>query len=190
MAKRTFLGAVFGFLRRQLNKIGPRKHKDVKRFDAELKKAGDLQGTADKGVRPIDVDKVVGSVGRWKNLRSDFFYKHGKAITQRFMRIGQAMKQGKILPAIDLYKIKQRQPESNAKSQESEYYVVDGHHRVAMAKKLGQDFLDAHVVEYKVDEKGNKVKPAAESDTTSQGEQKPLPGKEDKPESKQSPSEE
>ena len=28
--------------------------------------------------------------------------------------------------------------------------MVDGHHRVAMAKKLGQDYLDAHVVEYRV----------------------------------------
>jgi hypothetical protein len=32
----------------------------------------------------------------------------------------------------------------------TEYYVVDGHHRVAMAKKLGQDYLDAHVIEYRV----------------------------------------
>jgi ParB-like chromosome segregation protein Spo0J len=32
----------------------------------------------------------------------------------------------------------------------SEYYVVDGHHRVAMARKLGQDFLDAHVVAYRL----------------------------------------
>lgn len=31
----------------------------------------------------------------------------------------------------------------------TEYYVVDGHHRVAMAKKLGQDYLDAHVVEHR-----------------------------------------
>ena len=32
----------------------------------------------------------------------------------------------------------------------TEYYVVDGHHRVAMARKLGQDYLDAHIVEYKL----------------------------------------
>jgi hypothetical protein len=32
----------------------------------------------------------------------------------------------------------------------SEYYVVDGHHWVAMARKLGQDYFDAHVVEYQV----------------------------------------
>ena len=36
----------------------------------------------------------------------------------------------------------------------TEYYVVDGHHRVAMAKKLGQDFLDAHVVEYRLNQTG------------------------------------
>ena len=32
----------------------------------------------------------------------------------------------------------------------TQYYVVDGNHRVAMAKKLGQDYLDAHIVEYKL----------------------------------------
>lgn len=181
MAKIYFLASFFNFIWRQLKKLGPRKHRDVKRFDEELKKSGDLKSTVEKGVRPIDVNKVVGSVDRWQNLRSDFFYKYGTAITQRFIRIGQAMKVGKILPAIDVYKIKRKRPDSKKKTQKSEYYVVDGHHRVAMAKKLGQDFLDAHIVEYKIDEKDKDRK--SDTANTESAEEKTPPKNSEKPNS-------
>jgi hypothetical protein len=58
-----------------------------------------------------------------------------------------------------LYKLKGRRQAVDV----SEYYVVDGHHRVAMARKLGQDFLDAHVVEYKVADPEHAQTPQAES---------------------------
>jgi hypothetical protein len=70
-------------------------------------------------------------------------------MTGRFVRIGAAMQQGRTLPPVDLYKVK-KAPSPGRESAASEYYVVDGHHRVAMARKLGQAFLDAHVVEYTV----------------------------------------
>src|SRR5207249_1375790 len=82
-------------------------------------------------------------VGRSHNLRSDFFYKTGQAVTARFRRVGQAMAEGKSLPPLELYKVKE--PE-----QPSTYYVVDGHHRVAMAKQMGHDAMDARVIEYRV----------------------------------------
>jgi hypothetical protein len=93
------------------------------------------------------VQRIVGSVGRWQNLRSDFFYRSGQAVTQRFRRIEQAMLSGKELPPVQLYKLKFRSSVPGAEPR-SEYYVLDGHHRVAMARKLGQDFLDASVVEH------------------------------------------
>ncbi|HEV2123182.1 MAG TPA: hypothetical protein VGW38_10460, partial [Chloroflexota bacterium] len=98
----------------------------------------------------IPASKIVGSVGRAQNLRSDFFYKTGQAMTARFVRIGKAMEQGKVLPPIEVYKAKLRRKQGEQEVDKTEYYVMDGHHRVAMAKKLGQDYLDAHVVEYKV----------------------------------------
>jgi hypothetical protein len=90
-----------------------------------------------------------GSVGRAETLRSDFFYRRGKAMTARFHRVGQAMQEGKTLPPLELYKVI-REPHAASVAPVSEYYVVDGHHRVAMARKLGQDFLDAHVVAYRL----------------------------------------
>jgi hypothetical protein len=124
------------------------RHGDVKSFEQEVEGAG-ITGRVDGGVKTIPATKIVGSVGRAQVLRSDFFYKTGK-ITGRFVRIGKAMQEGKILPPIEVYKARLRRWQGDQEAQLTEYYVVDGHHRVAMAKQLGQDFLDAHVVEYRV----------------------------------------
>ncbi len=124
-------------------------HGDAKSFEKDVEGAG-VVGRVEGGMRTIPAEKIVGSVGRAHNLRSDFFYRTGQAMTGRFVRIGKAMQEGKVLPPIEVYKAKLRRQEGEREVERTEYYVVDGHHRVAMAKKLGQDFLDAHVVEYKV----------------------------------------
>ena len=124
-------------------------HGDAKSFEREVEGAG-ITGRRDAGVATIPTSKVVGSVGRAQNLRSDFFYRTGRAMTARFVSIGKAMEQGKVLPPIEVYKARLRRRRGAAETTRTEYYVVDGHHRVAMARKMGQDFLDAHVVEYKV----------------------------------------
>jgi len=138
------LSAVWHFLR----KLVIREHRPVRSFDQALEQAGGVVSRVDRGLMEVPTEKIVGSVGRWRNLRSDFLYRTGEAMTQRFYRIGAAMQAGKLLPPLDLLKLK-RQPSSPGGTQRSEYFVVDGHHRVAMAKRLGQDFLDARVIEYR-----------------------------------------
>ena len=144
-------------------------HRDVKSFETEVEATGRISGRAEGGMKEIPTRKIVGSVGRAQSLRSDFFYKSGK-VTARFLRIGKAMEEGKVLPPIEVYKVKMAR-ERGAQQEPApmtEYYVVDGNHRVAMAKKLGQDYLDAHVVEYKLkpgetapkDESTGVVKPS------------------------------
>jgi len=123
--------------------LGRRKHRDVRSFDVDVAAAGGVAGRVDRGFKEVPLDKIVGSVGRAHNLRSDFFYKTGQAVTARFRRVGQALVDGKALPPLELYKVK-------GPEQPSSYYVVDGHHRVAMGKQLGHDAMDAHVVEYRV----------------------------------------
>ena len=125
------------------------RHARIKSFEHELQAGGGMAGRVDAGVRSVDVRKVVGSVGRSENLRSDFFYRKGRAMTARFHRVGQAMQEGKTLPPLELYKVTRAQ-QTGEEAPASEYFVVDGHHRVAMARKLGQDFLDAHVVAYRL----------------------------------------
>ena len=125
------------------------RHGDLKSFGDEVKRAGGVAGRSRAGPQVVPIEKIVGSVDRAKAMRSDFFYRSGRAVTQRFERIGEALKQGKPLPPIELYKLKVRRRD-RATPPVSEYYVVDGHHRVAMARKLGQEYIDANVEAYRV----------------------------------------
>lgn len=88
----------------------------------------------DIGIHPIEVDKIIGSVGRPQDLDSNFRFK-SKRPTERYLTIKKMMEEGEILPPIEVYKIR------------DEYYVLDGHHRVSAAKELKQKFIDAHVFE-------------------------------------------
>lgn len=164
------------FWRRMLKRI-LRRHGDVKRFDHALNEHGTVTGIADVGTRTVPAAKIVGSVSRWRNLRSDFFYREGTAVTERFRRIGQAMQQGKALPPLELYKVKGQAGSDHQAPDVSEYYVVDGHHRVAMARQLGQDFLDAHVIEYRVGA-GTTGQPTADTEPTEAADQ-PTTGPQD-----------
>ena len=119
-----------------------RRGRGVRSFEHDVAARGGVVGMVDRGYKEVPVEKIVGSVSRWQNLRSDFFYKSGQ-VTARFVRIGQAMAQGKALPPLELYKVK-------PKDEPSRYYVVDGHHRVAMARRAGQGDMEAHVVEHRV----------------------------------------
>jgi hypothetical protein len=124
-------------------------HGPVLGFEQEVEAAG-IAGRADAGMATIPTRKVVGSVGRAHDLRSDFFHRTGRAVTARYVSIGRAMERGVALPPIEVYKARQTRRRGEVEAVVTEYYVVDGHHRVAMARKLGQDYLDAHVVEYRL----------------------------------------
>jgi nucleotide-binding universal stress UspA family protein len=91
------------------------------------------------GVRTIDVARIVGSVGRHKELGLDFRPPKGqrrKGDEQRFEAIRNATEMGAPLPAIDVYKLG------------FGYYVLDGHHRVAAARANRQTEIEANVAEF------------------------------------------
>ena len=81
---------------------------------------------------------IVGSVGRSSALGADFRpprWARRATDEQRLERVRTAMQRGDGVPPVDLYKVG------------SEYFVLDGHHRVAAARLLGQMDIDATVVE-------------------------------------------
>lgn len=89
------------------------------------------------GLRTVPVRKIVGSVGRASELRSNFMPLHGrKEGPPRYQRIVQALEAGVIMPPVDLYKLGHS------------YYALDGNHRVAAALERGQLDIDAFVVEF------------------------------------------
>ncbi|MEX2011867.1 MAG: hypothetical protein WEF51_06510 [Chloroflexota bacterium] len=91
------------------------------------------------GVRTLDTDAVVGTaVGGATQRGSDFIplkpFRSQNWI-QRWQRIRNAMNSLQFLPPIDVLRYG------------DEYWVLDGHNRVAAAKYGGQVAIDANVVE-------------------------------------------
>jgi len=112
-----------------------RRHKKLASFDEEKKRYGTLQPRK-RGVETIEVGKIVGSVDRSQDLDDRFRWKGSNSRAYRTRCIEKAMERGDILPPIEVYELDQK------------YFVVDGHHRVGAAKKLGQEFMDAEVTSF------------------------------------------
>ena len=91
--------------------------------------------TKDRGTRLVPLAEITGSVGRYQDFDSQFRPK-SHLPSQRLEQIRAAMQRGKSLPPVKLYQIK------------DEFYVVDGHHRVAAARELGLDQIKSRVIEF------------------------------------------
>ena len=108
--------------------------KTLKSFKEESR-AREFVARVDRGVQIVPIKKIVGSLGRWLDFNADFSMK-GEHSRHRLDAVKQALSKDRPLPIVELYEM------------DDEFYVVDGHHRIAAAKALGQKFVDAHVVEY------------------------------------------
>lgn len=91
------------------------------------------------GQRSIETDKIVGSVGRAHELKSNFRYRE-RTTTGRYRSVEAAMREGKPMGPIKVVRVKR-------KRRDTEFYVVDGHHRVAEAKRHGLSEMNAEVTD-------------------------------------------
>jgi hypothetical protein len=89
----------------------------------------------DRGIRSVQLDRIVGSVGRYKDFDGRFRFKP-TVPSDRLEWIKKAMRQGRTLGPVKLFEIK------------DEFYVLDGNHRIAAAKELGHDEILAHIEEF------------------------------------------
>ena len=80
-----------------------RRPSGVKSFACELSRAGGLARRADGGLQVVPTDQVIGSVGRWRELRADFTFATWPRLTERHARIARAMRAGATLPPLELY---------------------------------------------------------------------------------------
>jgi hypothetical protein len=83
------------------------------------------------GVRPIRVDEIVGSVDKSKDFDKDFRPRTDRS-KRRWEQIERAFPRGDF-PPIDVYQV------------DNTYYVIDGHHRVGVARARGIEFIDADI---------------------------------------------
>jgi hypothetical protein len=102
-------------------------------------RAAGLDGRAFGGVKEIPVARIVGSAAPDAKT-GDFdpgFLPVNRRMRERWTRIYLAMVEGDELPPIDVYKV------------DDSYYVIDGHHRVSVARNLGRPAINARVINVK-----------------------------------------
>jgi len=127
--RRARLKAVVARIRREHTSNRLLSFDDVRR---ELAAKNRLQ----RGTRVVEVDEIVGSVGRWRDFDRSFLPVR-TSMAERWKRIDRAFQRGEDLPPVELYEIGDA------------YFVVDGHHRVSVARYHDVPTVEAAVAEFR-----------------------------------------
>jgi hypothetical protein len=89
-------------------------------------------GETDAGLQTVPIEAIVGSVDRLREF--DRRFRPTTSRTRgRWERIAAARRRGESLPPISLYRVGDL------------YFVRDGHHRVSVARAMGDTVIDAYV---------------------------------------------
>jgi hypothetical protein len=89
-----------------------------------------------RGVRVVDLEKIVGSVGRSRDFDGAFMPLRASA-GERWKRVDLAFHQGKDLSPVSLYRLGDAS------------FVEDGNHRVSVARFHGAEWIEAYVTEFR-----------------------------------------
>jgi len=100
----------------------------------EVKQSLHVGGPIYRGVRTVRLDQIVGSLNRYHEFDRAFLPAENQ-LAARWQSVDGAFYQDISLPPVVLYKVGQI------------YFVVDGHHRVSVARQQGQEFIEAEVRE-------------------------------------------
>ncbi len=104
-------------------------------FD-EVKEKLRLQDSAYKGLQEVELDKIVGSTGRYRDFTRTFLPKSDRS-ENRWRRVDAVAHSGTGFPPIEVYKVGEV------------YFVRDGNHRVSVARLHKAKTIEAYVIEYK-----------------------------------------
>ncbi len=100
----------------------------------EVKDKLHIGGQIYRGLQEVPVEKVIGSFSRYRDF-DRVFLPTQEYTAERWKGISRAFFAEASLPPVKLYKIGEA------------YFVVDGNHRVSVAREQGRDFIDAEVIE-------------------------------------------
>lgn len=108
---------------------------DFSTIQSNLDKVSELH----RGVMPIPIKKIVGSLGRYRDFNREFLPRK-KEHDAKYLSVLMAVKSGIELPPVQVYQVRDR------------YFVIDGHHRISVAKfEQKKEFVDADVIEIRFD---------------------------------------
>lgn len=106
---------------------------DLLRFE-EVKQRLRLTDERYLGLQEIPLDKIVGSVGRYRDFTRTFLPRTN-AVRSRWQRLDALARGPEGFPPIEVYKVG------------DVYFVIDGNHRVSVARQLGAKTIEAYVTE-------------------------------------------
>lgn len=110
-----------------------RQSNDLLSFE-EVRRKLDLRAQKLPQLREIPIDAIIGSVGRQADFTRSFLPKR-ESDARRWAGVKAAITDLQGLPPISVYQVGDA------------YFVEDGHHRVSVARQLGQDHIEAYVTE-------------------------------------------
>jgi len=122
---KSFLNRVFSILSGKRNSLLS--------YD-EVKEKLKIGGPIYRGVKTVRLEDIAGSLNRYHEFDNAFLPKEGQ-LAGRWQKVDRAFYEDIHLPPVVLYKVGQV------------YFVVDGHHRVSVAREQGQEFIEAEVRE-------------------------------------------
>ena len=93
-----------------------------------------VRGSVYQGVQAVPLEKIIGSMERYRDFDRAFMPKRDD-VAVRWRAIADAHYRSVRLPPVTLYRVGDA------------YFVVDGHHRVSVARGRGLRFVDARVTE-------------------------------------------
>ena len=88
---------------------------------------------SDLGLQEIALNSIVGTVDRRSGEFDRVFRPRARRLQSRWQRIAAARLRGETMPPIDVYRIGEL------------HFVQDGHHRVSVARALGDTTIEARV---------------------------------------------
>ena len=122
----AFLNDVNAFLARRPN--------ELLSFDA-VRSSLPIYGQSYRGVQEVPVEKIVGTTTNRYNDFDRAFLPSQARTKSRWKAIDELRLRDQNLPPIQLYQVGDA------------YFVRDGHHRVSVARQIGQTYIDAEVIE-------------------------------------------
>ena len=100
----------------------------------DIKEKLHIGGPIYRGLQTVHIEQIVGSLNRYHQFDRAFLPIQDET-SSRWQNIDRAFYKDIYLPPTVLYKVGQV------------FFVVDGHHRVSVAREQGQEFIEAEIRE-------------------------------------------
>jgi hypothetical protein len=124
------------FLRRAMARLRRNPTPTTLPCFGEVSEALGARGRVYLGSRTVPAERIAGSVGRCSEFDRGFMPAKA-SVEERWKRIDRAFHRGDELPPVTLYRLG------------GFYFVLDGHHRVSVARYHGVEWIDADVTEFR-----------------------------------------